>query len=161
MGRDVHQDGLLKIPQAIDDEGTELQHLVIHVWETKETQWPGTPSAAGGLVAQHSDLGALGTFHAAGETPPVGKDHQWEVLTVEVPNGLGCFESRVWKPDLSCLLDYLEKTASSSAESEVSASRHSSQCTGAGRRQSESSPISLPSRRVRTCQKTVLSFIPT
>lgn len=78
-------------------------------------------------MAQHSNLGTLDTFHAAGKAPPVGKDHQWEVLTVEIPNGLGCFESRIWKPDLSCLLDYLEQTVSSSAESGVRASRHSSQ----------------------------------
>lgn len=77
-------------------------------------------------AAWHGELGTLsvGTFHAAGETSPVGKDHQREVLPVEVPNSLGCFKSRVWKPDLPSLLDYLEKTVSGSAETGVGAFQH-------------------------------------
>lgn len=89
---------------------------------------PRTPTGdrgAGG-TAQCRDLGppSAGTFHAAGEAPPVGEDHQREVLPVEVPNSLGCFKGRVWEPDLPRLLDYLEETASSIAETSVSASRH-------------------------------------
>lgn len=77
-------------------------------------------------MSRHGDLGtpSVGTFHAAGEASPVSKDHQREVLPVEVPNSLGCFKSRIWKPDLSSLLDYLQKMASSSAETGAAASRH-------------------------------------
>lgn len=66
-------------------------------------------------MSHHGNLGipSTGTFHAAGEASPVGKDHQREVLPVEIPNGLSCFKSRVWEPDLPSLLDYLEKTVSS------------------------------------------------
>lgn len=85
---------------------------------------PRTPM--GGRGAGGTDLGppSAGTFHATGEAPPVGEDHQREVLPVEVPNSLGCFKGRVWEPDLPRLLDYLEETASSVAETSVSASRH-------------------------------------
>lgn len=66
-------------------------------------------------LSHHGDMGIpnTGTFHATGEASPVGKYHQREVFPVEVPNSLGCFKSRVWEPDLSSLLDYLEKTVSS------------------------------------------------
>lgn len=89
---------------------------------------PGTPTGGRGAggKAQHRDPGtpSAGTFHAAGEAPPVGEDHQREMLPVEVPNSLGCFKGRVWEPDLPRLLDYLEETASSVTETGVSASRH-------------------------------------
>ena len=67
---------------------------------------------------------SAGTFHAAGEASPVGEDHQREMLPVEVLNSLGRFKSRIWKPDLPGLLDYLQKMASSSAETGASASWH-------------------------------------
>lgn len=77
-------------------------------------------------MSQRGDLGtpSVGTFHAAGEASPVSKDHQREMLPVEVPNSLGRFKSRIWKPDLSGLLDYLQKMASSSAETSAAASWH-------------------------------------
>lgn len=79
-------------------------------------------------MTRHGDLGtctpSTGTFHATGEASPVGEDHQREMLPVEVPNSLGCFKSRIWKPDLPSLLDYLKKMASSSAETSAGASWH-------------------------------------
>lgn len=77
-------------------------------------------------MTQHGDLGTprAGTFHATGEASPVGKDHQREMLPVEVPNSLGRFKSRIRKPDLPSLLDDLQKVASSSAETGAGASWH-------------------------------------
>jgi len=98
-------------------------------WQARSTQDPGGGRSAGS-TAWHRDLGTphTGTFHAAGEASPVGEDHQWEMLPVEVPDSLGCFKSRVWKPDLPSLLDDLEKTTSSSSETGIGASQQ--HCTG-------------------------------
>lgn len=94
-------------PGAVGQDPARLGH--------PKTLW-GSRNAVS--TSWHGDAGtpSAGTFHAAGEASPVGKDQQREMLPVEVPDGLGCFESRVWKPDLPSLLDYLRKTASSSAE---------------------------------------------
>lgn len=48
------------------------------------------------------------TFHATGEPPPVGKDHEGQLLPVEILDGLRCLVGRVWEPHLAGLLDYLE-----------------------------------------------------
>lgn len=55
-------------------------------------------------------LGGGLTFHAPGEAPPVGKDHQRQLLPVEVFDGLCCFIGRVWEPHLARLLDYLKRS---------------------------------------------------
>ena len=51
------------------------------------------------------------TFHAPGEPPPVGKDHQGQLLPVEIIDGLGRLIGRIWEPHLASLLDYLEHRA--------------------------------------------------
>lgn len=103
-------------------------------------------------MSQHGDLGtpSVGTFQAAGEASPVGEDHQREMLPVEVPNSLGRFKSRIWKPDLPSLLDYLQKMASSSAETSAGASRHTTlagwwhMCAKTGRKRTDQAPLISP-----------------
>lgn len=51
-----------------------------------------------------------GTFHSSGKAPPVGEDHQRQVLTVEVRNGLSGFEGWIWEPHLAGLLQHLRST---------------------------------------------------
>ena len=41
------------------------------------------------------------TFHAAGETSPVGEDHQRKTISVEVPDRLSCLKRGIWEPDLA------------------------------------------------------------
>lgn len=47
------------------------------------------------------------TFHSSRKAPPVGKHYKWKALSVQVLDGLSGFESRIWEPHLSCLLDDL------------------------------------------------------
>lgn len=37
------------------------------------------------------------------EASPISKDHQWQLLFIEVTDGLGSFIGRVWVPHLTCL----------------------------------------------------------
>ena len=46
------------------------------------------------------------------KTSPVCKDHQWQLLFVEIIDGLSRFKSGVWVPYLTCLRDYLQQTQS-------------------------------------------------
>lgn len=48
------------------------------------------------------------TFHSSRKAPPVGEHHERQALSVQILNSLGCFESRIWEPHLSCLLDDLK-----------------------------------------------------
>ncbi len=44
------------------------------------------------------------TFHAARETPPVGKYDERQLFSVEVFDSLWGFVGGVWEPHLPCLL---------------------------------------------------------
>ncbi|GJD05392.1 hypothetical protein ColKHC_14217 [Colletotrichum higginsianum] len=77
-GRNVDKDGLLELDEGVDDVGTVLQNLVVHV--------------------------ALTTR----ETSPVGEDHERQLLTVvEVVDGLGSLEGRVGVPHTTGLVRHL------------------------------------------------------
>ena len=69
----VHEDGLRVLPQRVDDVGTVLENLPVHIPQT------------------------------AGEPAPVGEDDQRESLAVHVPDGLSRLERAVREPNLTRL----------------------------------------------------------
>ncbi|GKT80765.1 LOW QUALITY PROTEIN: unnamed protein product [Colletotrichum tofieldiae] len=74
-GGDVDEDGLLELDEGVDDVGTVLQNLVVHV--------------------------ALTTR----ETSPVGENHERQLLTiVEVVDGLCSLEGGIGVPDTTSLV---------------------------------------------------------
>mmetsp|Transcript_14137 Transcript_14137/g.57508 ORF Transcript_14137/g.57508 Transcript_14137/m.57508 type:complete len:414 (+) Transcript_14137:25-1266(+) len=70
---DVHEDGLLVLPQGVDDVGAVLENLPVHIPQT------------------------------AGEPAPVGEDDQRETLAIHVPDGLSRLERTVGEPNLTRL----------------------------------------------------------
>lgn len=81
---------------------------VIERWSHFVFKWPDVRYRAVGTSSNITLGSVIITFSwwilpTSREASPISKDHQWQLLFIEVTDGLGSFIGRVWVPHLTCL----------------------------------------------------------